>query len=244
MKKNIAICLLFFIFMNFISCNKDEQFHKNRDKFIAHAGGKIKGYIRTNSLESLDASYKKGFRMFELDLQMTNDGKIVAVHDPINMTEAQFLAQQIKGEFTPMNMEIINHWFENHPDAIFVTDKINNPKLLAEQFKFKDRLIMELFTWEAIYEAIELNIIPMVSPIVFWNTPNIEEKLESLNIKYIGMHQEDINRDKELLKKLKEKGFKTYVWFTSRKIDGMKSEKYIWKYNMEYCYGMYANEII
>jgi len=213
------------------------------DVFIAHAGGRVDGHIRTNSLEGLNASYKNGFRMFELDFQMTTDGKIVAVHDPIEITEAEFLAQPIEGKFTPMNMEMVRLWFEEYPDAILVTDKINRPKLIAEQFKFKDRVIMELFTWEAVDEAIELGITPMVSQNIFWDTPNIEDRLDSLNLKYVGMHREYIARDEELLKRLKEKGIKTYVWFTLPKIEGMKPEEYVWEYDLEFCYGMYANDL-
>ncbi len=57
----------------------------------------------------------------------------------------------------------MNRWFEKHSDAILVTDKINNPKLIAESFNYKDRVIMELFSWEAVEEAISLGITPLVS---------------------------------------------------------------------------------
>jgi len=206
--------------------NETPQDNKYHDMFIAHGGGAVEGYTKTNSLEGLNRAYMNGFRMFELDLQLTNDNKIVAVHDPIDMSEAEFLSQPIHEKLTPMNMEMINNWFENHPDAIFVTDKINRPDLLAEQFKFKDRLIMELFSWEAIEEAIELGVTPMLSQINFWGTPNIEKIIDSLNIKIVGMHRDAIRNDTELLKRIKEKGIKTYVWFTKRSID-VENRKHI-----------------
>jgi hypothetical protein len=212
--------------------------------FIAHGGGAVDGYTKTNSLEALYASYAKGFRMFELDFQLTTDNKIVAVHDPIFITEAQFLSQPILGKFTPMNIDTVNRWFRDHPDAILVTDKTNRPDLFAEQFQFKDRLIMELFTWEAIAEAITLGITPMVSQNIFWDFPDIEKRLEEWNLKIVGMHRDSIIRDKALLIRLKAKGIKTYVWFTSSIIEGMMPEEYIWRNDMNFCYGMYANSIL
>ncbi len=51
------------------------------NRFIAHAGGEIDGHTYTNSLEALNLNYKKGFRLFELDIHETSDHKYVAVHD-------------------------------------------------------------------------------------------------------------------------------------------------------------------
>ena len=39
------------------------------------------GNIYSNSLEALDLSYSKGIRIFELDLKLTEDNELVAVHD-------------------------------------------------------------------------------------------------------------------------------------------------------------------
>jgi hypothetical protein len=58
------------------------------------------------------------------------------------------------------------------------------------------------------------------------------------------MHREYIAKDTTLLKNLKAKGIKTYVWFTLREIDGIKPEEYIWENDMDYCFGMYANRLI
>ena len=243
-KKVITLTAIISLF-TMISCQRNQTIkNEYSDKFVAHGGGSVEGYTKTNSLEGLNTSYKNGFRMFELDFQLTTDGKVVAVHDPIDITEEDFLSRPIEGKFTPMNMQMINDWFESHPDAILVTDKINRPDLFAEQFKFKERLIMEMFTWKTVTEAIELGITPMVSQDIFWGTLDIEKKLDSLNITIIGMHRDYLYRDTVLLKKLKAKGIKTYVWFTSKKIEGMKPEDYIWENDMNYCYGMYANSLL
>jgi glycerophosphoryl diester phosphodiesterase len=212
--------------------------------FIAHAGGQIDGYNYTNSLEALDLSYSKGCRMFELDLQLTSDNKIVAAHDPVFMTETEFMAQPILGKFTPMNMAVINEWFAVHEDAILVTDKINDPLgFLQKGFLFKDRLIMELFTWEAVEKAIEIGINPLISENLFFETKNIEEKLDSLQIKFIGMNRLRIAENKDFLRRLKEKGIKNYVWGLEAAVEDTMPEYYVWDNEMDYCYGMYANSL-
>lgn len=48
---------------------------------IAHAGGEVDGQIYANSLESLNASYAKGYRYFEIDLSFTSDRQLVCIHD-------------------------------------------------------------------------------------------------------------------------------------------------------------------
>ena len=52
---------------------------------IAHAGGAIIGdgrvSIYTNSREAFELNYRLGFRTFEMDLELTSDGKLASVHD-------------------------------------------------------------------------------------------------------------------------------------------------------------------
>lgn len=139
-------------------------------RFIAHAGGQIDGYIYTNTWEALNNSYKIGFRLFELDIIKTSDEHFVAAHDwetwakqtgykgklPVSSTE--FLKYKIWKKYTPLNMQRINMWFNQHPDAILVTDKINEPKKFSEVFTDKKRLMMELKTMEAVKEGLAAGI--------------------------------------------------------------------------------------
>jgi len=48
---------------------------------LAHAGGGIHGQIYTNSLEAIKASMQNGFRLIELDFELTSDGAVVLIHD-------------------------------------------------------------------------------------------------------------------------------------------------------------------
>ena len=125
----------FLINNNMTDIRERRRFENNR--FIAHAGGEIDGAVYTNSLEALSRSYERGFRLFELDILETSDGKFVAAHDweswqeitgykkSIPPTEKAFLNTKILGKYTAISMEAINIWFNNHSDVILVTDKIN-----------------------------------------------------------------------------------------------------------------------
>ncbi len=136
----------------------DHEIGKNKKdtlRFIAHAGGGINGDTYTNSLEALNYNYKKGFRLFELDIIKTADNVFVSAHDWVHWskktnfkgetppTRKVFLENPIKN-YTPLDIDAINLWFKEHTDAILVTDKVNSPKEFASKFIDKDRLMMEL----------------------------------------------------------------------------------------------------
>jgi len=252
-------------------CNCDGKKPDYTKFFIAHAGGAIDGIVYTNCLEALDLSYSKGCKLFELDLINTSDNKLVAAHgwvdfktlvnysgtiDNTPLTEKEFLSLKILGKYTPLNMGAINFWFRNHPDAILVTDKINDPERIYKDFQFPDRVLMELFTWDAVDKAIELRIKPMPSEnLIFGNSEkaiemgippqlplrdsNFEQILEEKKIEFIGTGLFLLRDNKDFFKHLKEKGYKTYAWLPIYK----SLEEYVWIYEMIYCYGMYADNL-
>ena len=239
-------------------CSGSDDKENYWEYFIAHAGGAIDGINYTNCLEALDLSYSKGCKLFELDLIYTSDEKIVAAHhwglyksmvnypgtiDNTPLTEEEFLSFKIHGKYTPLNMDAINLWFQNHPDAILITDKINYPARIYDEFLFRDRVIMELFFWEAVDKAIELGIKPLVSENLIFGTQNIEQILEDKKIEYIGMSRYSIAGNEDFLRQLKAKGIKNYVWSLEQNLNGKPAEYYVWNYEMNFCYGMYANDL-
>jgi glycerophosphoryl diester phosphodiesterase len=163
--------------------------------------------------------------------------------DATALSEEQFLSMKIHNKFTPMNMEGINKWFAEHKDAILVTDKINMPAGFVGKngFLYKDRLIMELFSWEAIEEAIKNDITPMLTEKLVFDTENVEKKLSELNIKYIAISRRLVEDNKPFLKRLKDNGIKTYVFHIN--LDEGIDEKYVLTNEMDYIYGMYADNM-
>jgi len=123
------------------------EFNYLENQLIAHAGGEINGSIYTNSLEALNNSYKNGIKYFELDIRLTSDGHLIAMHDfqqwkkftgynkDTMPTLKEFMDLKILNRYTPLDINSINNWFEIHKDTILITDKINNPLLLSNNFK-------------------------------------------------------------------------------------------------------------
>lgn len=229
------------------------QFEPNNNRYIAHAGGEVNGIKSTNTRDALDQNYKKGFRLFELDIIETSDGKMVAAHDwnmwsrftdykgTLPATHAEFMKEKIYGDYTTLDMDGINEWFAAHPDATLVTDKINDPVAFADKFIDKSRLIMELFSVMAVEQASKNGINAMISQKPLMRLKG--DKLNFLdvnNVRYVALSRRMIEKRSELLSQLKESGIKVYVYHVN--FDDGKDEKYVQENEIGLVYGMYADK--
>lgn len=241
---------------NIFSKNK-KLYQEDKDvanRFIAHAGGEIKGNKYTDSLEALNHSYKKGFRLFELDIIKTKDDIYVAAHDwehwsnitnykgTLPPTLREFKKHKIKNKFTPLDINDINHWFNEHPDAILITDKINTPLDFSQKFIDKNRLMMELFTWKAVNEGVQANI---KSAMPNWNVlsnlkGDIVKQLVDLDITDIAASRRVIRKNKNLIKNLQDNGIRIYVFHVN--FDEGKDETYVVCNELNEIYGLYADK--
>lgn len=102
---------------------------------FAHALGSVQGRANTNSKDAFLESYEAGQRVFEVDLQLTSDGALVARHDweQISyynleqtyagvMDHAAFLAVPICFYYTPLDIQGLMELLIQYPDAYLVTD--------------------------------------------------------------------------------------------------------------------------
>ena len=90
MKKLYFILLIILIFVLLISITLYINYSNEREeryirtikssRYMAHALGGIDGENYTNSKEALESSYNKGIRLFEVDINLTADDKLVCVH--------------------------------------------------------------------------------------------------------------------------------------------------------------------
>ena len=227
-------------------------FEPNNNRYIAHAGGEVNGIKSTNSKQALDQNYKKGFRLFELDIIETADGKLVAAHDwkmwarftdykgALPPSHAEFMKHKIYGDYTTLDLKGINAWFRAHPDATLVTDKVNDPVAFADQFVDKNRLIMELFSLMAVEEASKNGITAMISQEPLMGMTGDKLNYLSINaIKYVAVSRRIIASQTKLLLQLKEQGIKVYVYNVN--FDPAKDEKYVQENEIGLVYGMYAD---
>ncbi len=229
------------------------EFEPNNNRYIAHAGGEVNGIKSTNTKDALDQSYAKGFRLFELDIIETSDGKLVAAHDwkmwarftdyagTLPPSLAEFKKHKIYGDYTTMDVTDINDWFAAHPDATLVTDKVNDPIAFANAFVDKNRLIMELFSPMAVEEAAKNGINTMMSqePLM----AIVGDKLNYLavnNVKYVAVSRRIISSQTKLLLQLRNQGIKVYVYNVN--FDAGKDETYVQENEIGLVYGMYADK--
>lgn len=167
----------------------------NSGSLIAHAGGGIDGFKYTNSLEAVERSIENGFKMIELDLLVSSDGKIVAVHDwssfhlmtnsnkngPIASDE--FDLKKINDNYHTLNIsEAIEILSEN--EVVLVTDKIENLTLLSKSIIDKEKSIVEVFSLKKYNEAIKLGF-NNVALNINLNTPFIIDWIELNKIRAV-----------------------------------------------------------
>jgi len=223
------------------------------NRFIAHAGGEIDGHRYTNSLEAMDYHYGQGFRLFELDIIKTSDNVFVAAHDwdhwqkltgfegELPPSRQEFNSHQLFNTYTSLDMEKINHWFEQHPDAMLVTDKVNTPVDFADQFVDKNRLMMELFSLEAVKEGVAAGIgSAMPSWDILANIQgDIAQSLVDLGVRDVAASRRVIKTNLKLLGDFRKHGIRVYVFHVN---NGENSDEHFVVCNdMEHVYGLYAD---
>ncbi len=175
----ISIVVFLFILLpviNFILPAKQNKFYYsnkqiiNENCLIAHACGQIDGKNYTNSLEAITQSIEKGYKFIEIDLCITNDNEIVAMHDlghfvyitgnkNLDNNFQDIIKQKIYGKYTPLTVEKINELFNKDKNLILVTDKISNFDILLNNFNFTDRMIVEVFSLKKYKEALRKGIL-------------------------------------------------------------------------------------
>ena len=139
---------------------------------IGHGMFGIDGTTYTNSKEAFLNGYKNGLRVFEIDLELTSDDKLVLVHDWNNYnyipSSKEFLKQKIKDKYTPLNIEDILLILKIYPDVWFITDsKYLDKELIIKEFNYLfssaknlnlikelDRIIVQLY-YQEMYNIVE-----------------------------------------------------------------------------------------
>lgn len=159
---HLYIIIVFSTLLITLSCSKSKYLIQD-PILIAHAGGEIDGHTYTNSLEAVLLSIKNGYKFIELDLALTADSVLVAVHDWKEFNEitgfplkkdtvpsyADFTKRMIYEKYTPLSAEMINGIFLNDTTLYLVTDKISNPQIIGQNFPhLKQRIVVEAFSYD------------------------------------------------------------------------------------------------
>lgn len=123
-----------------MGCNqmKNKPYEWTENNLIAHALGGVDDSAYTNSLEAFEKNYKQGHRLFEVDVSITNDGKLVARHgweDDLGqgitkkVNYKEFINSKYDGKYTPLDFENIIELLESYADIYMILDgKVESPK--------------------------------------------------------------------------------------------------------------------
>ena len=112
-----------------------------QNRYICHALGEIDGYSYTNSKEAFLENYKKGYRVFEIDLKLTSDDELVMIHSWRNrdlrkllgierekeenkqpLSYEEFISAKIYGKYTTMSFKDFAELIKDYPDIYVVLD--------------------------------------------------------------------------------------------------------------------------
>ncbi len=131
-------------------------------QYIIHAAGTLDGLDGSNSLEGLEATVAAGCKYVELDFQFTADGELACIHDwytqytdaiPENgtaLTLAAFQNCKIYGTYTPLWLDSLATYMEEHPELYIITDiKDRNvegaTKIATDYPHLVDRFIIQIY---------------------------------------------------------------------------------------------------
>lgn len=146
---------------------------------ISHAMGGVGGYNYTNSLEGFKENYAEGHRVFEVDIELTSDNRMVLCHGwnkqlcskhkaGYQPTYKQFMGYKLKDKYTPLSLEDLLRLMDKYPDIRVITDtRYKKISIVKSQFKtivntarnlglehVLDRLTVEVYT-EDMYKAVK-----------------------------------------------------------------------------------------
>lgn len=113
--------------------------------YVAHAGGVFAGKVYTNSVEALESSYQKGYRIAEVDISRSYDGHLVLIHDwdatpgsLYGLPPGQYTLESMRqaSAYTPYHfadMDDLARWARAHRDTKIILDtKIHTVEALDE----------------------------------------------------------------------------------------------------------------
>jgi lipoteichoic acid synthase len=102
--------------------------------YIAHEGGLYEGHTYTNTIAALEHSYSLGFRLQEVDLNLTTDNQIVLLHDWEKTVENVYgispgerdletlRTDAAASPFRPADLPDLVAYMQTHPDTRIMLD--------------------------------------------------------------------------------------------------------------------------
>ena len=199
-----------------------------KNKCIAHSLGEVNGSVYTNSLEALNNSVKRGFKVFETDITFTTDGVPVLWHQLVDEeigSYSEFSNSRFDYRYTHMSLEDLLVYMCNNPDLFFVIDSKNFEsyrvsssikEIIESKFTnnrdLYNRLIIQISSEEQYYQIEQLKVFKYYH-YIFAHESNILDRLSFLVKNNIHTASVRINIiDTKQIELLKEKGVYSYAY--------------------------------
>lgn len=206
---------------------------------ILHAGGGADGLRYLNAQETFYTYYDLGYRVFEYDLKLSSDGRLIGTHSGENlsgfydgMDYQSFLSLRLSNGMTPVNEEWLVNMMMTHPDVTVVVDaKMDDTRgdadvlvrieALEEIYgaDFSSNIVPEVFTeemWDILKEETTFDRYFFSHYKKWYSNPQIKDKFlgeEKIAAVCMGSSGEDytLGYSKEILKQGKD----VFIFFAS-----------------------------
>ncbi len=145
-----------------ISISFDEIIHAGGELWGVDSEGTYRSFLGSNSLEGLENCAANGYNAIELDFSFTSDDHLVCIHDwsaeyidtietGTPLTYDEFMSSEIFWNFTPLDVEAVGAFMEEHPEVYIITD-------IKERFSdavnalssalpmLKDRIVVQIYS--------------------------------------------------------------------------------------------------
>lgn len=144
----ISVIFVWKNYSNLYSFNESSNVFSDTPVYVAHALGAIDEVTYTNSLEAFEENYKKGFKIFEVDISLTEDEVPVLWHDwgfdclsisknGAPLSHDEFMSAKIYEKYTTLDVEDLILIMKDYPDIKVITDtKIDDDEFSEYVFRY------------------------------------------------------------------------------------------------------------
>lgn len=226
------------------------------ERVIAHGAGAYKGYETTNSMEAVNNAIANGYKIIELDMELSSDNKIIMLHDwdrttmhyfgtnfPKKLSQSQFLNLSVYGELEVLTFEKLAEILKKNKDVRIVTDtKGDNLEVLtAISDKYPDlvnRFIPQIYDydqWDKVKEIGYTDIIFTLYAMADLDIGKLTSFVKTHDIYAVAMP--DYLAERGICRQLSDKGITVYVHPVSNYEDALQ-------YMKQGAFGVYSGSLL
>lgn len=203
---------------------------KTYEKVIAHGGGVWKGMETTNSVEALNAAIMNGYKMIELDMELSSDQKVIMLHDwdrtamhyygasfEQKISQSKFLNLTVYGSLEVLTFEKLAKIMAKNQDFKIITDtKGDNLVLLTKISEaypnLVSRIVPQIYDYDQWNDVEALGYTDIILTLYAMPDLNVEKLVSFVQDHSIyAVTMPDYLAEKGYCSQLSKKGIVVYV---------------------------------